>query len=105
LFARKEYPARNEGATSGSTDRNWTSGLNNSEYSLTGKGVNRMHTGKRLLTTDEAATYIGVSPETLRLWASQRRLIPIIKIGKLVRYDVLDLDDFILSQRIAPVPV
>ena len=46
---------------------------------------------------------IDVQPETLARWASNGRYqLPIIKIGRLVRYDVTDLDALIESHKITP---
>ncbi len=46
---------------------------------------------------------INVQPETLARWASNGRYaLPIIKIGRLVRYDRNDLDALIESHKITP---
>ncbi len=46
---------------------------------------------------------INVQPETLARWASNGRYaLPIIKIGRLVRYDRNDLDELISSHKITP---
>ncbi len=46
---------------------------------------------------------INVQPETLARWASNGRYaLPIIKIGRLVRYDRDDLDALIRSHKIVP---
>lgn len=46
---------------------------------------------------------IDVKPQTLRVWAcSGRYALPYIKIGKIVRYDVADLDRFVASHRVTP---
>ena len=47
-----------------------------------------------LLTVEEAAAYIGISPGTLRNWLSVKRL-PYVKIGRLTRVRRMDLDRFI----------
>ncbi len=48
-----------------------------------------------------AATYIGVTPGTLEVWASTKRYdIPYIKIGKLVYYRRSDLDEWIRSRTV-----
>jgi excisionase family DNA binding protein len=47
----------------------------------------------RLLSTREAAAYLGVSPNTIRKYRKQG--LRFSKVGeKLVKYDPLDLDDF-----------
>jgi excisionase family DNA binding protein len=49
-----------------------------------------------MLTTPEAAEYLGVTPKTLHVWRCTRRHdLPAVKIGKLVRYRKSDLDKFI----------
>jgi excisionase family DNA binding protein len=52
-----------------------------------------------LLSTEEAAEYIGVQPQTLALWRSTGRYrIPYLKIGRLVRYRQSDLDVWLSSR-------
>ncbi len=49
-----------------------------------------------LLTRREAAGYLGVTERTLAVWACTKRYgLPIVKIGRLVRYRRADLDAFI----------
>ena len=65
-------------------------------------------TTPRYLTRRAAAGYLTgrgfkVQPETLARWASNGRYaLPIIKIGRLVRYDRSDLDALISSHKITP---
>lgn len=50
----------------------------------------------RLLTRDEAAKFLGVSPITLGLWKSTKRYnLPVVKVGRLAKYRYGDLLDFI----------
>ncbi|MCC7226159.1 MAG: helix-turn-helix domain-containing protein [Burkholderiaceae bacterium] len=52
-----------------------------------------------LFDRHQAATYLGVKPNTLATWHSTKRYrIPYIKVGRLVKYRVSDLDAF-LQQR------
>lgn len=54
-----------------------------------------------LLTRDEAAKYLGVTPCTLAIWASVKRYdLPYVKIGRLVKYRLKDLDAFIARRTI-----
>ncbi len=53
---------------------------------------------ERLLTIQEAAERLGVKPNTLYLWVSQKR-IPHRKIGRLVRFRECDLEEFVEQQR------
>jgi len=47
----------------------------------------------------EAAKYLGVSPETLSVWAATGRYhLPYFKAGKKAVYRQSDLDDFIESR-------
>ncbi|MBA3858317.1 MAG: DNA-binding protein [Cyanobacteria bacterium PR.3.49] len=49
-----------------------------------------------LLTRREAAVYLGVSEQTLAIWKCTGRYnLPYIKIGRLVKYKLTDLDAFI----------
>lgn len=52
-----------------------------------------------LLSRDEAAAYLGISPKTLATWASTKRYpLPFVKIGRAVKYRVATLDAFIESR-------
>ena len=57
----------------------------------------------RLLDIHEAAQYTGVSVTTLYKWVSQRK-IPHIKIGRLVKFDPVALDEWIKQQTVMPMP-
>ena len=49
-----------------------------------------------LLTTRQAAEFLGLSPETLLTWRCTKQVeIPYIKLGKAVRYRREDLEAFI----------
>jgi excisionase family DNA binding protein len=52
-----------------------------------------------LLFPSEAATYIGVSENTLSVWRCVGRYaIPFIKVGRLVRYRKSDLDAWLADR-------
>lgn len=52
-----------------------------------------------LLTTNQAAEYLGgLQPNTLEGWRVQGRGVPFVKIGRLVRYRVEDLDAYLTAQ-------
>ncbi|AOJ87150.1 hypothetical protein WS87_10930 [Burkholderia sp. MSMB0856] len=52
-----------------------------------------------VLTTDQAAVYLGIAPRTLEQWRSNRhQRIPFVKIGGRVRYRLKDLDAWIASR-------
>lgn len=49
-----------------------------------------------LLCREEAAEYLGVKPRTLDVWASTHRYnLKFIKVGRLAKYRIEDLDDFL----------
>lgn len=50
---------------------------------------------KQLMVPEEAAAFLLVSVETLAQWRSQRRGPPYIKIGRLVRYRLSVLEDYL----------
>lgn len=50
----------------------------------------------RLLSREEAAKLLGVSPGTLAVWACTKRYgLPVVKMGKLAKYQMSDLLEFI----------
>ena len=54
---------------------------------------------QELLTRRQAAEYLNLKPQTLAVWASTgRHQLPLVKIGRVVRYRRQDLDRF-LEQR------
>jgi excisionase family DNA binding protein len=56
----------------------------------------------RLLTSEQAASILGVRIQTLRSWSYQKKNLPIVKIGGRVRYRLSDLKRFIESRTIQP---
>lgn len=55
---------------------------------------------QRLLTRQEAASFLGVRPNTLAWWECMNRPHPqSIRIGRLVRYQQTDLDEFVQKMR------
>jgi len=63
----------------------------------------------RLLTGPEAANYLNLSRSTLRQQRMKVRppsgvpLIPYVRFGRNVRYDVHQFDELIMSQRMVPI--
>lgn len=56
-----------------------------------------------LLSTEDAAIYLGISSRTLETWRCKQRYdIPYVKIGSVVRYKISDLDDYIRKNTIIP---
>ena len=58
-------------------------------------------TKAELLSTPEAADYIGARPHSLEIWrASGRYRIPFVKVGRLVKYRRADLDAWLKSRTV-----
>ena len=54
-----------------------------------------------LLSRKEAATYLGLTEKTLAQWTYTKRYnLPIVKIGRLVKYKKSDLDLFIETRTV-----
>ncbi len=53
-------------------------------------------TNERLLTRKEAAEFLGISEGTLAVWKCTKRYpLPVVKVGRLVRYRESDLLKFL----------
>lgn len=54
-----------------------------------------------LVGRQQAADYLGVNANTLAVWASTKRYqLPFVKIGRLVKYRLVDLDMFIATRTV-----
>ena len=54
-----------------------------------------------LLSTSEAAEYLGARPHSLEIWrSSQRYRIPYIRVGRLIKYRRADLDDWLATRTV-----
>lgn len=52
-----------------------------------------------LLNRAQAAEYLGVSKGTLEVWACTKRYdLPYVKVGRLVKYRLSDLQAFVASR-------
>ena len=58
----------------------------------------------RLMNIEDCSIYIGLSVHTIYTMVSQRR-IPFVKIGRLVKFDVVLLDAWITKRTVMPIPV
>ncbi len=57
-----------------------------------------MHMTQSLLDRSQAASYLGIRPATLAVWACTKRYkLPFVKIGRRSMYRLSDLDAFIES--------
>ncbi len=53
-------------------------------------------TKSSLMSRKQAASYLGISPQTLSVWACEGRYkLPYIKVGRRVMYRFSDLEDFL----------
>ncbi|WP_449412096.1 helix-turn-helix domain-containing protein [Pandoraea soli] len=54
----------------------------------------------KLLSRSDAATFLGIQPQTLAVWAcNQRYSLPFVKIGRRVMYRIADLEAFVMANR------
>lgn len=60
-----------------------------------------MMLNEKLLSTSEAAEFLGISKHTLNSWKSQRR-VPFVKLGRRTLFDPDVLADFIESCTVKP---
>jgi excisionase family DNA binding protein len=54
-----------------------------------------------LLSADQVAQLTGISIDTLAQWRSQRREIPYLKIGRKIRYDLTDVQNYLRGCRVS----
>ena len=60
--------------------------------------------GPGLLTLEEAAQYLNMSPRFMRRAAAERR-VAFIKVGRSVRFKITDLDEWIEESRVEPLTI
>ncbi len=58
---------------------------------------------RRLISIQEASEYTSLSVHTLYKMVNQRR-IPYVKVGRLVKFDLAHLDEWIKQQTVMPMP-
>lgn len=54
----------------------------------------------RLMSIEEAADYLGVKKSTLYSWVFYRK-IPYLKIGRLLKFDLKELQEWIDQKRVS----
>ena len=70
-----------------------------------GKSVaTKEQTYYQIITIQEASQYTGLAVKTLYTMVSQRR-IPHVKVGRLLRFDVGLLNQWLQEQTVMPMPV
>jgi excisionase family DNA binding protein len=52
-----------------------------------------------LLTRKEAAEYLGITTHTLNIWAFKKQNLPYYKVGKLTKYKLSELRDFVNNSK------
>ena len=55
-----------------------------------------------LLTNEQAADFLGIAPNSLAVWRTTKRYsLPYVKVGRLVKYRLDDLNAFLESRTIS----
>jgi excisionase family DNA binding protein len=56
-----------------------------------------------MLTTKEAAEFLGIRPSTLNVWRSSGTVnVPYIRVGTAIRYRLSDLEEYVSKRRVMP---
>jgi len=58
-----------------------------------------MDVSSKMLKIDDVVKKLGVSKPTLRLWI-QKKSIPFVRVGKLIRFESTDLNRWIESRKV-----
>ena len=61
--------------------------------------ISESSTGINLIDYSTAAALLGIQPQSLRRLVSLRR-VPHLHVGRLVRFDVQDLQEFLNAQKV-----
>jgi hypothetical protein len=57
---------------------------------------------ERLVSERKAAEFFGCSVYTFRAWRTRGVGVPYIRIGRLCRYRIADLQEFLMANRVEP---
>ena len=58
-----------------------------------------------IVSRDFAAAYLGVKPQTLAAWAAKGNFdLPLVKIGRLAKYRLVDLEAYLARHTVSDVP-
>ncbi|OGS22985.1 MAG: hypothetical protein A2252_06215 [Elusimicrobia bacterium RIFOXYA2_FULL_39_19] len=63
-----------------------------------------MNDNGKLLTVQQVAEMLGLSPNTVYCWVCQKR-IPYLKIGRLTKFSKEDINNWIEKQKVAAIIV
>lgn len=64
---------------------------------------NSTNTGHSLLTPGQTAKQLDIPVSTLSRWRSERRELPYVTVGRLIRYRQVDIDRWIDDNTINPI--
>ena len=64
---------------------------------------NSTNTGHSLLTPGQTAEQLDIPVSTLSRWRSERRELPYVTVGRLIRYRQVDIDRWIDDNTINPI--
>lgn len=64
---------------------------------------NNANTGYSLLTPGQTAEQLNIPVSTLSRWRSERRELPYVTVGRLIRYRQVDIDRWIDDNTIKPI--
>lgn len=57
---------------------------------------------KRLISINELAALTGLSKGTLYQWVSRKKGIPYVKVGRLTKFDLKDVEKWIEEHKVHP---
>jgi len=69
-------------------------------FSRKERGMNKM-VEKKFIGTKELAEYLGIKLNTVYSWVSMRR-IPYVKVGRLTKFDLKEIDKWLLHFKQEP---
>ena len=64
---------------------------------------NADNAGRSLLTPGQAAEQLKIPVSTLSRWRSERRELPYVTVGRLIRYRQIDIDRWVDDNTVNPV--
>lgn len=59
--------------------------------------------GRSMLTPGQAAEQLNIPVSTLSRWRSERRELPYVTVGRLIRYRQIDIDRWVDDNTVNPV--